>query len=280
MIDSPEAARLAVADLSRAGVDLLKTHNATGRATYFALLEAAAEVGLTVAGHIPKTVSPLEACAAGHASIEHIATLFEGTYLTAFANEMESFLAIPDWLESETDALVDYFAEHQTLFVPTLRTYELRAHWAAAFDNPDPRRRYLGADPEIWPDGFEPSPADRMEPVIALRQSLVDAGIEFVRQLHAHGAPIGAGTDLAAGGLIAGLDLHAEIRLLEKAGLSPAEALWAACRGPGERAGGGTRFRDGSSSRRRPIWFYCGGMSLKISTRSTALTPSSYAADS
>ncbi len=238
VIDSPQAARQAVDELRNAGMDLLKTHNATDRRTYFALIEAAAEAGLTVAGHIPTTVSPVEACEAGQASIEHIATIFEGTYLAAFANEMQAFQSFPEWIRTEALELAKCFAKHKTLFVPTLRAYQLRAHRAEAFDNPDPRQRYLGADAEIWPAGFAPSAADRMKPVITIRQSLVDSGLEFVRLLHAQGAPIGAGTDLAAGGLLPGFDLHAEIRLLIQAGLSPAEALRASSRGPGVRAGG------------------------------------------
>lgn len=238
LIESPAAARQAVAELRDSGVDLLKTHNATDRETYFALLDAAKGAGLQVAGHVPKTVTPLEACEAGQASIEHIATIFEGTYQARFANELEAFSAFPAWLESEADPLADCFAAHGTLFVPTLRAYELRAHRAAAFDNPDPRLRFLGSGPNVWPSGFQPSITDRMEKVISLRQSLVDVGIELVRRLHERGAPIGAGTDLAAGGLLPGFDLHAEIRLLAKAGLTPAEALWTSCRGPGEGAGG------------------------------------------
>ena len=51
------------------------------------------------------------------------------------------------------------------------------------------------------------------------------------------GAPVGAGTDLGSDSL-PGFDLHREIRLLEGAGLTPAEALHTATRGPGPRAGG------------------------------------------
>ena len=238
VIETPEAARQAVSDLSKAGVDLLKTHNATSREVYFALLDAAKGAGLTVVGHIPKTVSSVEACESGQASVEHIATIFEGTHMAPFESEVEAFRAFPAWPESEAGELADCFAKHQTLFVPTLRTYEFRAHRAAAFDHLDPRRVYMGRGPGVWPAGFEPSATDRNEQVIALRQGLVDVGIEFVRQLHARGAPIGAGTDLSAGGMLPGFDLHAEIRLLTKAGLTPAEALRAATRGPGEAAGG------------------------------------------
>jgi imidazolonepropionase-like amidohydrolase len=237
VIESPEAAREAVSELAAAGVDLLKTHNATGRESYFALLDAAREAGLTVAGHVPTAVSPLEACEAGQASIEHIVTLFEGTYVTRFEDQMAAARGVPEWLESEGAELADCFAAQGTLFVPTLRAYELRAHWAAEHDAPAPAWRYLSAPTrEEWL-ADEPSELDRRADVIALRQSVVDTGITFVRMLVARGAPIGAGTDLAGPGLLPGFSLHAEVRLLAEA-MTPAEALRAATRGPGSKAGG------------------------------------------
>jgi imidazolonepropionase-like amidohydrolase len=237
VIATPAEARAAVAELEAAGVDLLKTHNATDRETYFALLEAAREAGLTVAGHVPTAVSPLEACAAGQASIEHIVTLFEGTYLARFEDQMEASESIPEWLATEAVELADCFAEHGTLFVPTLRAYELRAHWAAEHDDPDSAWRYLDdATREEWL-ADEPGELDRREDVIALRQALVDTGTTFVRMLAERGAPIGAGTDIAGPGLLPGFSLHAEVRLLAAA-MTPAAALRAATRGPGARAGG------------------------------------------
>lgn len=239
VIDSPEEARQAVADLGTAGFDLIKTHNATRREVYFALLEAANNAGLMVAGHVPKEISPTEACEAGQASIEHIATLFEGTYISQFESEIEAFQGMAAWEESEGPALAECFARHQTLFVPTLRVYELQAHSAAAYDDPDPRMRYLSRDVyDRWRTEWVPVPSDRQPEVIALRQGLVDVGLSFVARLYAAGAPIGAGTDLAGNGLLPGFDLHREIELLAKAGLPPHAALWAAARGPGANAGG------------------------------------------
>ncbi len=83
-----------------------------------------------------------------------------------------------------------------------------------------------------------PREIDRRPEIIELRESLVEVGIELVRMLHEAGAPIGAGTDLASSGLLPGFDLHAEIRLLGQAGLTPMEALRAATRGPGVGSGG------------------------------------------
>jgi imidazolonepropionase-like amidohydrolase len=239
VIDSPEDARRAVADLRAAGFDLVKTHNATRREVYFALLEAAREAGLVVAGHVPTQISPSEACEAGQASIEHIATLFEGTYISRFESEIEAFQGMAAWEESEGPALADCFARQQTLFVPTLRAYELQAHSAAAYDDPDPRLRYLSREVyDRWRTDWVPFDTDRLPEVIALRQGLVDVGLSFVARFYAAGAPIGAGTDLAPTGLLPGFDLHREIELLTEAGLPPHAALWAAARGPGANAGG------------------------------------------
>lgn len=238
VIDTPDAARAAVAELRAHGVDLLKTHNATARDVYFALLEAASEAGLDVAGHVPLEVSPLEACEAGHRSVEHIATLFEGTYLARFSSELEAFRSMGAWLESEAEPLIECFARQETIFVPTLRAYEVRAHRAALFDDPDPRMRYLRPSRRArFREAMEPSETDRNPNVIALRESLVEIGAELTRRLHAAGAPIGTGTDFAGPGILPGFDLHREIALLVEAGLLPQAALWASARGPGERAG-------------------------------------------
>jgi imidazolonepropionase-like amidohydrolase len=238
VIDTPEAARAAVADLAGKGVDLLKTHNATEREPYFALLEAASEAGLDVVGHIPTGVAPLEACEAGQASIDHIVTIFEGVYLDGFSSEMEAFQSMEIWLETEAPDLVECFARRGTLFVPTLRTYEWRAHRAALYDDPPDGWEYLSAEGrDTFRDENVPSDTDRNPQVIALRESLVDIGRILVALLHDAGAPMGTGTDLAGPGIVPGFGLHRELELFVEAGVPEHAAIWASVRGPGERAG-------------------------------------------
>lgn len=238
VIEGPEEAHLAVEELAAHGVDLLKTHNATGREAYFALLEAASAAGLTVAGHVPTEVSPLEACRAGQASVEHIATIFEGTYLSRFSSQMEAFQAMDDWLAEDAEELVECFAERVTLFVPTLSTYEARAHRADRHDDPDPRLKYLGADGrERFLEAMEPTETDRNPRVIEARMGLVEVGQALTRRLHAAGAPLGVGTDVAHTGVLPGFAVHREVELLVEAGLPPHAALWASARGPGVEAG-------------------------------------------
>ncbi len=76
-----ERARAAVPDslagafmvdsLARAGVDQIKVHSMTPRAAYFAILAQARRRGLPVVGHVPDSLLPDEAIAAGQRTIEH-----------------------------------------------------------------------------------------------------------------------------------------------------------------------------------------------------------------
>jgi imidazolonepropionase-like amidohydrolase len=238
VIDTPEAAQEAVHDLAGKGVDLLKTHNATGRDPYFALLKAAAEAGLDVVGHIPKEVTPLEACEAGQASIEHVVTIFEGVYLAGFSSELEAFQNFETWLETEAPALVECFARQGTLFVPTLAAYEFRAYRAAFYDQPPAGWEYLTAANRVaFREAIAPSTAERHPTVIELREALVDAGRTLTRLLHEAGAPIGAGTDFAGPGPVPGFSLRRELEILIEAGLPEHAAIWASARGPGAQVG-------------------------------------------
>ncbi|HEY3052243.1 MAG TPA: amidohydrolase, partial [Thermoanaerobaculia bacterium] len=69
--------------LKEVGVDFIKVHRRMLRDSYFAAIDEAKKQGLPLVGHIPMTVTPEEASDAGQATIEHVATLFEGTFSAA-----------------------------------------------------------------------------------------------------------------------------------------------------------------------------------------------------
>jgi len=64
----------------KAGVDCIKVHRAISRAAYLGAVDECKKLGLPLVGHIPNTVTPLEASNAGQASIEHVGTLLDGTF--------------------------------------------------------------------------------------------------------------------------------------------------------------------------------------------------------
>jgi cytosine/adenosine deaminase-related metal-dependent hydrolase len=238
LIDNPVAARVAVAALDSIGVDVVKTHNATGRETYFALLEAAKAAGLEVVGHIPTTISPLEACERGQGSIDHIVTVFEGVYGARFESQIEAFRGMEPWLETEAPALVECLSREGTLFVPTLYTYYFRAHRAELYENPPEGWGYLTASGQTaYREQLVANESDRDPDVIQLRVGLVDIGKALTRIAYEAGVSIGTGTDFAGPGLVPGFSLRREVELLAEAGLPPHAALWAATRGPGVEQG-------------------------------------------
>src|SRR6185503_5910674 len=65
-------ARHAVEDLQRAGADFIKVYSLLPRAAYFALADEARLRNIPFDGHVPESVSALEAADAGQRSIEHL----------------------------------------------------------------------------------------------------------------------------------------------------------------------------------------------------------------
>ncbi len=117
-------ARAAVRELAAAGVDFIKTHRATSREAFFAMLDEARRHGLHVAGHVPLAVSWTEAAEAGMRCMEHAQTLPE--------NEMSDARAPAATVEAATaridgergDAIFAALARTGAYFTPTLIAYE------------------------------------------------------------------------------------------------------------------------------------------------------------
>jgi imidazolonepropionase-like amidohydrolase len=225
-VTNPAEASAAVTRLRGLGVDFIKIHNAVPREAFFALSAEAGIQGIPFAGHIPMTVEPAEAAEAGQRSVEHIATLIEGTYSARFANETAAFEAMPQWLEDEVPTLAQTFAQQGTWFVPTIVAYELRARRGKLADNPDPRSRY--ATPPLkqyWDQTFPLTPRDRDPEGVARREQFVEIGKGMIRRMHEAGVGIAVGSDLAGRDVLPGFSVHDEIALLVASGLTPMEAL-------------------------------------------------------
>lgn len=225
-VTDPKEARAAVTRLRRLGVDFIKVHNGVPREAFFALAAEAGIQGIPFAGHVPMTVEPAQAAEAGQRSVEHIATLIEGTYSARFANETAAFEAMPRWVEKEVPALAEIFARRGTWFVPTIVAYDLRTRRAELAVHPDPRTRY--ATPPLrkyWDQAFPLTERDRDPEGIARRARFVELGKEMTRRMHEAGVSIAAGSDLAGRDVLPGFALHDELGLLVASGLTPMEAL-------------------------------------------------------
>jgi imidazolonepropionase-like amidohydrolase len=117
-------ARGAVRELKAAGVDHLKVHRATTREVFEAVIDEGRRVGLPVVGHVPLTVSWVDASRAGMRTIEHIQTIFENLQPDLRLTP-ERFSHLADDLEGALgDEIFGVLKANGTWFDPTLIGYE------------------------------------------------------------------------------------------------------------------------------------------------------------
>ncbi|HEX7086832.1 MAG TPA: amidohydrolase family protein [Vicinamibacterales bacterium] len=237
VIDQAADGTRAVAFLAARGVDLIKVHNGAPAPAYFALLAEARRRGIAVAGHIPIDVAPAAAIDAGHGSVEHVVSLFEGAFRRHVAAGMSQDEALAQFDDAELERLGRAMAARGTWFTPTLVTYWYRSfqHQVRAHAAGDPRERYVTASMRRYWDVFAPLP-DTPEVRGALARSY-DRFVAIAGVLHREGVRFLTGSDLAAPHIYPGSSLHEELGWLVKAGLRPMEAIVAATRNGAEAAG-------------------------------------------
>ena len=235
VIDTADDGRRAVSYVKARGVDFIKAHNGAAPAAYFAMLAEARKQGLAVVGHIPIDVDPGEAIDAGHQSVEHIVSLFEGPVRRKVAAGMTREQANAEFTDVEATRLARKMVAKGTWFDPTLVFYWYRAHqWEFRAAN-DPRERYVTASARAFQKNITPLP-DTPD----LRRALAtgfERFLEITRILHREGVRFLVGTDLAAATPYPGSSVHEELAWLVKAGLTPMEALVAGTRNGAEAVG-------------------------------------------
>lgn len=253
-VGTPEEARQAVDSLKAAGVDFIKVYNLLSRETYFAIAAEAKKQRLPFAGHVPVSLTAVEASDAGQRSLEHLLDL--PVACSTIESELrrgqaaaKSAGALTNWAawqrarwRDEERAAENYsptkcrevfrrFKRNGTWIVPTnvnkLAALEpARAH--------DPRVRYI--DPETrayWEKWAALSPGTPEE--AAGRWRRYEFMLRLVGEANKAGALILAGTDVGSPfPLLPGFSLHEELELLVKSGLTPLQALRAATLSPAE----------------------------------------------
>jgi len=219
---NPDETRGVVRALKEVGVDFIKVHRRLPRDSYFAAIDEAKRQGLLLVGHIPMTVTPEEASDAGQATIEHVETLFEGTFSTALKDQKLSG-AIRQWRTAEGGKLFARFVKNHTVVTPALAGW----HWVIEFSDPslppDPRSRYVALSMK---KAFPRPSKTSAEELIELKQRFAEFR-EVVRQMNRSGVTVMAGTDVA-GPRVPGFSLHDELAVLVECGLTPLQALQAA----------------------------------------------------
>ena len=235
VIDTADDGRRAVSFVKARGVDFIKVHNGAPPAAYFAMLDEAKKQGLAVVGHIPLDVDPGEAIDAGHQSVEHIVSLFEGPVRRKVATGMAREQAMAEFTDAEAARLARKMVAKGTWFDPTLVYYWYRAHQWEFRAGADPRERYVTSSARAYQKSVRPLP-DNPD----IRRALAAAFerfLEITRIFHREGVRFLVGTDMAAATPYPGSSIHEELAWLVKAGLTPMEAIVAGTRNGAEALG-------------------------------------------
>jgi imidazolonepropionase-like amidohydrolase len=254
-VASPDEGRRAVDSLVRAGVDFIKVYNGLSREAFFAIADEARRRKVPVIGHVPQSVSALEASTAGMRSIEHLTQVplvcIPDSVGQAIEREWDrrtrSSSTTPDSIEALRLETVDrvaaafsetlceqrgaQFARNGTWQVPT---HERTLHWTRAYlgsdtAGADTLLRYVPARVRTLWKHYQDS-------LLTLRSSAdVEArwyrlASRVILSLHRGGDRILAGTDTDGNDAniygVPGFALHSELEaFVNDVGLTPLEAL-------------------------------------------------------
>jgi imidazolonepropionase-like amidohydrolase len=240
LVRAPAEGRRAVDNLHAAGMDFIKIHTQMSRATWLAVVDRAKKLGMAFAGHVPYSVSPVEASDAGQKSIEHltgvaiacsseeedirraIAAVAPGPDATAPRVEHHaSPRVLATFSAHKCAALADRFARQHTWQVPTFVAIDPDRCCKRAGD--DPRARFLAAPIREWWESAAGTPLANDD--LSVQRRMFQKRLDIVGMFHRHGVPLLAGTDMGVPWVYPGFSLHDELTALVRAGLSPAEAL-------------------------------------------------------
>ncbi|HEY0035381.1 MAG TPA: amidohydrolase family protein, partial [Longimicrobium sp.] len=245
--ETAEQGRAAVDSFARAGAQMIKVYESVSPAVHRAIIDAARSRGLPVTGHVPASVSAVEAIAQGQAGIEHEDDLVLG----CTAGEMQHKARIAaaartgdrrvigaimrgvardiraDYDEAACSRLITSLARGRVWVTPTLVVYVPHSRGFDSSVTQNVHLKYVPASLRAaWAErASERTPDDS----VAVRSFFSPA---LTLRMHRAGVRLMAGTDAPLPYVIPGFSLHEELRLLVAAGLSPAEALRTATLNP------------------------------------------------
>ncbi|MGK2963698.1 MAG: amidohydrolase family protein [Gemmatimonadaceae bacterium] len=241
VVTTVEEARRAVIQQKQHGVDFIKVYQRLPRDAYYAILAESARQGLPIAGHVPSSISPWEAVAAGQTTIEHLTQV-----PTTCSSEETRLRKVP--VRSYAAALrVQVEASHSFDPAKCSLFYEAMKHngtWAVPTfvvkrsdgwaNDPafaaDARLRYFGPELRrfLGPGASDAAPDGLNDEDRRFARELFAFDQKVVGEMFRAGVGILAGTDAMNPYAFPGFSLHDELALLVDAGMTPLAALQAA----------------------------------------------------
>lgn len=250
---TPAEGRQVVQKLKQQNTDFIKVYDKLSRDTYFAILDEARKLSIPVVGHVPISITTIEASDAGQRSIEHLGSILEGSSAaeTELRNWKEAqvrdgdYSAIPRNIAARGSRMMDTYNEqkarqvfahlrkNQTWQVPTLVTKRSLALIDEIVKTSDQRLKYI---PESIKKRWDPKEnfllRYRTREYINYNRRLFQKELQLVGAMRRAGVPFLTGTDLSVPYVFAGFAVHDELALLVETGFTPMQALQASTRNP------------------------------------------------
>jgi imidazolonepropionase-like amidohydrolase len=241
LVNTPDEARTAVRALKAKNVDFIKVLDGIPRDAYFAVADEAAREKMLFVGHVPWSVSAVEAANAGQHSIEHLSGILlacsskeaelRARVLKAFAEQdakaastvNAEILATYDPVKAKS--VFETFATRNTYQVPTLSWWQAQADLTKPENADHLYLKYVPAWARAeWLAAAKETTAAQADHL----KQVAERYIELARAIHRMGVPFMAGTDSPDPFVFPGFSLQDEVILLGRAGFTNIEALQAA----------------------------------------------------
>lgn len=234
-------------------VDFLKAYEMLSPAQFKILSNLAKENNLKLTGHVPLSMSVIEASNLGLNSMEHLRNLelsmtemseklfqerknlllnkssIKGSELRSLIHSKQRMKSINDLDSIKINNVIDALIKNDVWQIPTLILYKNFAN--KTFKNPD-YLQFLNLLPEERKEEW-------IKKINAIDNVISNDVVEYtvwskkmVDFMHDRGISFMAGTDTPIGFLIPGLSLHQEIQELYESGLSELEAIQTATINP------------------------------------------------
>ena len=245
-VETSDEATNAVGQLKSEGVDFIKVQSWLPRDAYFAIVQEARKANLPFVGHVPDAISVVEAAEVGQKSIEHmtgilVACSSEENRLRQLALDHSKGIAaqvlkeaIESYDKNKASALFQLLATREVWQAPTLVVWNARASAEDDHLVEDTRLRYVPASMRrYWEsDNSRQQVRGLSHPYVLIAGQVLKKHMELIPRMRAAGVKFLAGTDTPFPFCIPGFSLHEELKLLERSGFSPMEALQTATFNP------------------------------------------------
>ncbi len=226
------------------GSDFLKVYSLLPDSTYFALSNYANQIKVPFVGHVPFTVTTIEASNTGMKSQEHLLNLLidcsgitdqiynktvdygnlsDGLSKYIYRND----LMIETYNNEKAQKIFKEFVKNKTWHTPTISMWYKNAYYEEEIKKDSVYYNFL---PDYMVNYWKPEINDHLRrrhpKITALKKRIVKKYMQVIKEMNQADVKLLAGTDMGANPLcFPGLSLHTELELFVKSGLSSAEAL-------------------------------------------------------